>query len=118
MKLELGSYSPLTYTMAGDVAVPRLTVWLIWEAPVQLLVTVTWFAVPVAFSRSPSGLVDPPLEYWQACVLLRIWVCGLVARLLRKLWTTVGLREVSEAIVRRPVPAASEEPSLTSRPCT
>src|SRR4029079_12253766 len=118
MKFELGSKSPLTYSRAGEVAVPRFMVWLIWSAPPQLLVTVTWLAVEVDNIRSPSGLLELPLEYWQAWVLLSTWVCGLAARLVTKFWMMVGVRLVSAAIERRPVPDASPLPSLTSLPCT
>ena len=123
MKFELGSYSPLTYSRAGAVEVPRFTVWLTWLAPVQLFVTVTWFAVAVATICSPSGLVEDPLEYWQACVLFRTWVVGFADRFLRKLVMMAGFNDVSAAIVRRPVPAASVSlglvaVSLTSLPWT
>src|SRR4026208_76858 len=101
MKFELGSKSPLTYSRAGEVAVPRLTVWLIWSAPPQLLVTVTWLAVEVDTIRNPSGLLELPLEYWQAWVLLRTWVCGLAARLVTKFWMMVGGR-LGSAGVRGP----------------
>src|SRR4026207_1375596 len=92
MKFELGSKSPLTYSRAGEVAVPRFTVWLIWSAPPQLLVTVTWLAVEVDTIRSPSGLLELPLEYWQAWVLLSTWVCGLAGRVGTKFWMVGGGR--------------------------
>src|ERR1700704_5975498 len=107
MKVEVVSNSPLTYSMVGAVAVPRFTVWLMTLGPVvQLLVTVTWLAVPVETIRSPSGLVEDPLGYWQAMVLLRICVCGLLARFVRNVWITLGLSDESGAMVLSPVVVA------------
>src|SRR5713226_4977488 len=103
MKFELGPNSPLTSSRVGDVEVPRFTVWLIWLAPVQVVVTVTGVAVPVATIRSPSGLVEDPLEYWQAWVLLRIWVLGFADKFCRKLVMMPGFIAVSAAIVFSPV---------------
>src|ERR1700730_2787604 len=105
MKSEIGSSSPFTYTSAGDEAVPRLTVWLIWLESLQLLVTVTWFAVPVETIRRPSGLLEEPLAYWHAWVLLRVWTAGFEFRFVRKDWIAVGLSEASGAIVFRLVVA-------------
>src|SRR5712691_10678802 len=71
----------------------------------------------------PFGLGDDPLEYWQAWVLLRIWVLGFADKFCRKLVMMLGFNDVSSAIVRRPVPAASVSlglvaVSLTSLPWT
>src|SRR4029453_12394711 len=89
--------------MAGDDAVPRFTVWFTWLAPVQLFVTVTWLDVAVAAICRPSGLLEPPLGYWQACVLFRIWGVGFAPRFLRKCEMMAGFSVVSDAIVFKPV---------------
>src|SRR4030088_2008924 len=99
-KFEVGSYSPLIYTIAGALAVPRLTVWLTWLVPEQLLATVTWFTVVVDDICSPWG---GEVENAQVWVLLITWVCGLAARFVTNDWITVGFSEESGAIVVRPV---------------
>src|SRR4029077_11286539 len=99
--------------MAGDVDVPRFTVWLTWLAPVQLLLMVTWFAVALEAICRPCGW--PPVGYAQAWVLLRNWVDGFAAKVDRKVCITVGLSAESGAMVLRPVVSV---PVVWSRPCT